>query len=416
MKQEDIQEQKSLSHALSRRGFLKGATALAIGQTALAQEIAKAVPQRKVFAYVGTYTDGKSGGNGEGIYLYEMNPQTGELTKIKLAAEIPSPAWVEIHPSEKYLYAANEVSNFNGKNGSVTAFAINRANGDLKLLNTVSSEGAGPAHLSAEPSGKYVFVANYAGGNIAVFPILPGGALGKATDIHQDSGFIGATKAASAPEGSFAMSGHDAPHPHMIQAAPGNGFVLHTDLGQDRIYIYRFDRIRGKLTPASTPFVTLPAGDGPRHFTFHPNGQWMYSIQEEASTLSFFHFNMTTGALELEQTLSDLPHGFKGTNFTSEIMISPDGRFLYAANRLHDTIAIFSIGSTNGRMAYVGETSTLGDYPRHFNFDTRGNFLYVCNQHSDSITCFRVQHDTGLLKFTGQYTAVGSPAVITFFS
>jgi 6-phosphogluconolactonase (cycloisomerase 2 family) len=200
----------------------------------------------------------------------------------------------------------------------------------------------------------------------------------------------------------------------MIQADPGNRFVLQTDLGQDRIYVYSFDASDGKLKPiVGVPFVSLPAGDGPRHFSFHPNGRWLYSIQEEASTLVFFRFDPTTGALSSQQTVSTLPPGFKGSSFTSEVMVSPDGRFLYAANRLHDTIAVFSI-SADGNLRRVSETSTLGDYPRHFQIDPSGRFLYACNQRSDSVTSFRINRSTGMLAFTGQYTSIGSPACITF--
>jgi 6-phosphogluconolactonase (cycloisomerase 2 family) len=200
----------------------------------------------------------------------------------------------------------------------------------------------------------------------------------------------------------------------MIHAAPGNRFVLQTDLGQDRIYVSQLDPIAGKLSPvADSPFVSLPPGDGPRHFTFHENGRWLYSLQEEASTVVFFHFDRATGSLHMEQTISTLPPGFKGTSFTSEILLSLDGRFLYAANRLHDTIAIFSVGR-EGRLTYSGETSTRGDYPRHIQFDPAGAFLYSCNQRSDSIASFRVDRKTGQLTFTGQYTPVGSPACIIF--
>jgi 6-phosphogluconolactonase (cycloisomerase 2 family) len=188
------------------------------------------------------------------------------------------------------------------------------------------------------------------------------------------------------------------------------------DLGQDRIYVYRFDSGGGKLIPLeTTPFVSFPSGDGPRHFVFHPNGRWIYVLGEESSTIAFFHYDATNGALTLQQTISSLPKGFAGTNFTSELVISPDGRFLYAANRLHDTIAICAIDSS-GRLSLVGEVSTMGDYPRHCTFDPNGKFFYVCNQRSDSITCFEVQGQTGLLSFTGMYTAVGSPSTVTFLS
>ena len=368
------------------------------------------------FAYVGTYTGPVDGAaNGKGIYLFEMNPATGELSLIKLAAETASPSWLTFHPSGQYLYATNEVSDFDGKNGSVSAFAVNRANGNLQLVDVVSAGGAGPAHLSVDASGKYAFVANYLDGSIAVLPMLPTGSLGSATYILQNKGSLGSIHATNGPPGSFAISGHDAPHAHMIQADPKNRYVLQTDLGQDRIYVYNFDSKTGALTPASSPFVSLPTGDGPRHFAFHPNGNWMYSIQEEASTIVFFLYDAEIGSLTSQQTVSTLPSGFAGSNFSSEIIVLPDGRFLYAANRLHNSIAVFSIGG-DGKLDHVGETSTEGDYPSQFDLDPGGNFLYACNQRSDQITSFRIDRKTGLLSFTGQYTPVGTPSCIAFLT
>jgi 6-phosphogluconolactonase len=202
----------------------------------------------------------------------------------------------------------------------------------------------------------------------------------------------------------------------MIALDPQGKFVLATDLGQDRIYTYRFDRATGKLSSASDEaFAALPSGDGPRHFAFHPNGHWLYAIQEEASNIVFFHFDPANGSLAAQQTVSALPPAFAGTSFASEILVSPDGKFLYAGNRLHDTIAAFSIGA-DGQLKWVGETSTMGDYPGQCRIDPSGEFMYACNRKSDSITCFRIHRETGLLTFTGQYTAVGSPGSITFLS
>ena len=404
---------KTLQRISSRRDFLKGAATLGIASSATGIARATAVGGRKKFAYVGTNTGAVgSGNNGEGIYRFEMNTQTGELSRRTLAAKTQSPSWIVIHSSKKYLYAANEVANYKDGHGSVSAFAIDEASGELSPLNTVSSEGAGPAHISIDGSGKFVFVANYGDGSIAVLPIHENGMLGDAADSHRDSGSIGSQQPAHASPGSFAISGHDAPHAHMIVADPQNRFVLATDLGQDRIYVYRFDAASGKLTPSSSvPFRALPSGDGPRHIAFHPNGKWLYSIQEEASTIAFFHYDPATGALAEQQTISALPEGFAGSSFASEILVS--GKFLYAANRLHDTIAVFAI-DPSGRLKRVGEASTLGDYPGQFQIDPSGRFLYACNRRSDNITCFRIDRGTGLLSFTGRYTPVGSPGSIAF--
>ncbi|HEV2486704.1 MAG TPA: lactonase family protein [Terracidiphilus sp.] len=408
-----------ISHEnLSRRNFLMSTAAFALAPSALATETSAVISKGgKLLTYAGTYTKAVDGGaNGEGIYLFEVDRQTGQLSDLKLAAKVPNPSWIVIHPSKKYLYAINEMNDYEGGSGSVTAFSVDPVSGDLTVLNTVSSGGAGPAHMSLDAQGKYAFVANYAGGSIAVLPIQSDGSLGVAVDVHRDEDFLGSRHATDAPRGSFAISGHDRPHAHMILPDPSNKFVLATDLAQDRIYVYRFDAASGKLTPAeSAPFASLPSGNGPRHFAFHPNGHWLYLLEEEASRIAFYHFDPANGALSSQQTISTLPTGFAGTSFASEIVVSPDGKFLYSANRLHDTIFICAI-ETDGRLKHLGETSTMGDYPRHFRIDPSGNFLYVCNQKSDSITLFRRNQDTGLLTFTGQYAAVGSPGILTFLA
>ena len=321
----------TIQQRVSRRAFLKGAVAVTLAHSSLikAQKIARRLKKRNILAYVGTYTGAVgSGSNGEGIYRFEMDASTGELAHRKLVAKTPDPSWIAIHPSKKYLYAANEVSDYHGNSGSVSAFAIDAGSGDLTALNVVSSEGAGPCFLSIDASGKYAFVANYGGGTTAVLPILESGLLGAAVDIHRDSEHLGGTQATHSPAGSYAVSGHDAPHVHMIAPDPQGKFVLATDLGQDRIYTYQFDRTKGKLSPADgAPFAALPSGDGPRHFAFHPNGHWLYAIQEEASNIVLFRYDQATGSLAAQQTISALPAGFAGTSFASEILMSPDGKY-----------------------------------------------------------------------------------------
>ena len=397
----------------SRRDFIKATAPAVLAHVAPIFGRASGPQNARNLVYVGSYTSAVDGGaNGQGIYRFEMDTNTGALSRQTLVAKIPNPSWIVIHPSRKYLYAVNEI--VDKESGSVSAFAIEPATGDLTSLNVVSSEGRGPAHMSLDASGRFAFVANYAGGTIAVLPITDGGRLGAAVDVRRDVGPLGARAATNAPPGSFAVSGHDAPHAHMIAPDPGNRFVLSVDLGQDRIYVYQFDRNTGKLSPSeAAPFVSFPSGDGPRHFVFHPNGHWLYVLGEESSTIAFFDYDVMRGALKWQQTVSSLPAGFAGTNFTSEVVISPDGRFLYAANRLHDTIAICAIDGT-GRLTRVGEVSTMGDYPRHCTFDPGGEFFYVCNQRSDDITCFKMNRETGSLSFAGQYAGIGSPSILTF--
>jgi 6-phosphogluconolactonase (cycloisomerase 2 family) len=312
------------------------------------------------------------------------------------------------------LYSANETDRVGEpKQGTVTAFAIDRSDGHLTVLNTVPSGGAGPTYVSLHPSGRFLLVANYFGGSIAVLPIRPDGRLGDPTSIRDDAGTLGPKKAASAPPGSFAISGHDRTHAHMIQPDPAGRFVLHVDLALDRIFVWKFSETDGTLAPNEPHSVSLPPGDGPRHFHFHPNGRWLYSIQEEGSTVVLFDYDAGAGRLAPRQTISTLPRGFAGSNFCSGILVSADGRFVYAGNRLHDSIAIFSVGP-DGRLAYVGEEWTRGDYPRSFSFDPTGRFLYCCNQRADHVAVFRVDRQTGGLTFTGHYVPVGNPSCVVF--
>lgn len=403
-----------ISHLQStRRTFLAGTAALSLHRGIVAQ-----TARTQPLLYVATYSspEGPEGskGRGEGIYLFQMNPSNGALKQLDVFANNSNPSCLAVNPGATHLYSANETRNFQGKDsGSVSAYSISRPDGRLTLLNTVSSEGAGPAHLSVHPSGKFVLVANYHGGSVAVLPIEADGRLGAASDIKVDPGPVGADHASSAPPGSFALSGHDRTHAHMIQADPSGRFVLASDLGMDQIFVWKFDAGKGTLSANEPPSVRVPQGDGPRHFAFHPNGRWLYSIQEEGSTLMLFDYDAARGVLTARQTVSTLPKGFAGTNYTSEVAVSADGRFVYAANRLHDSVAVFSVSAT-GELAYVNETWTRGDYPRSFTIDPTGNFLYSCNQRSDAITTFRVNKKTGELSFTGQYTPVGTPSMIIF--
>jgi 6-phosphogluconolactonase (cycloisomerase 2 family) len=406
----------------SRRNFVQSAAGFlaAAPLFARARQTTDSSHGGPALAYVGTYSSPQgpegSKGRGRGIYLFEMNRATGALSHRALFENDSNPAWLAIAPSRAHLYSANETPTYKGaSSGSVSAYSIDHSNGGLKLLNTVASGGAGPAYVSVHPAGKHVLAANYAGGTVAVLPIRANGELGDATDIKHDRGPVGPAHAASAPPGSFAISGHDSPHAHTIEADPSGRFVISTDLGTDRILVWKFDSERGTLTPNDPAFVSVPPGDGPRHIVFHPNRRWLYSLQEEASTLIAFDYDGASGKLTRKQTISSLPKGFAGTNFTSEVRISSDGRFLYAGNRLHDTIAFFSIDAA-GKLTFVGEEWTRGDYPRSFTIDPTGNFLYCCNQRSDAVTTFRVNRQTGRLTFTGQYTPVGTPAIVVFLS
>lgn len=379
---------------------------------------------RKLMAYVGTYTSPLKNmrptqvdlppGNGRGIHLFEVDRATGAMTSRGVHEMDNSPSALLFNADKSRLYSANETERLGSEEaGTVTAFEVDPHSGQLKPMNTVSSGGKGPTHLSVHPSGKFVFVANYFGGSVAVLPVKGDGSLGEATDVKKDAGAVGPAKATSAPAGSFAISGHDQIHAHMIEPDPTGRHVLHVDLGLDQILVWKFDAQAGKLAPGDPPFVSLPPGDGPRHFAFHPNGRWFYSIQEEGSTVTLFDYDGDKGRLTPRQTISSLPPGYAGSNFCSEILVSANGKFVYAADRLHDSIAIFAIGQ-DGTLTYTGEEWTHGDYPRSFSFEPSSEFLYCCNQRADHIAVFRVDPHTGGLKFTGHYTPVGNPSSIVF--
>ncbi len=409
---------------LPRRSFLKTTSTLAAASIFTAVFRAPGAEAKgRLLAYVGTYTSPLQNmrptqvdlppGNGRGIHIFEVDRTTGALTPLSVYEMGTSPSALAFNADKTHLYSGNETERLGADEaGSVSAFAIEK-DGTLKLLNSVSSGGKGPAHLTVHPSGKFVLVANYFGGSVAVLPIRADGSLGEATDVQKPDAPLGPKKATNAAPGSFAISGHDQTHAHMIGADPSGRFVLHVDLGADRIYVWKFDATRGVLSPAETPFVALPPGDGPRHFAFHPNGRWLYSIQEEGSTVVLFDYDGERGRLTARQTLSTLPPGYAGSNFCAEILVSADGRYVYGGNRLHDSIAIFAIGE-DGALTYRGEEWTRGDYPRSFAFAPGDDFFYCLNQRADHVTVFRADKSTGALAFTGHYAPVGNPSQIVF--
>lgn len=410
------------SHGPDRREFVASSVALTLAAGTDAARAAAA--DAPLVAYVGTFSSPLKDvlptqvdlppGNGRGIHIFHVDRATGAMTPAGVHEMGTSPSHLAVNAAGTRLYSANETDRQGDKKeGTITAFAIDPANHSLKPLNTVRSGGAGPTHVSLHPSGRFLLVANYFGGSIAVLPVLADGKLGDATDVKATEGKVGPTKARNAPAGSFAFSGHDRTHAHQIHPDPAGKFVLHVDLGLDRIFVWKFDSTAGKLTANDPPAVALPPGDGPRHIHFHPNGKWMYSVQEEGSTVVRFDYDASAGRLTARQTISTLPRGYTGSNFCSEILVSADGRFVYVGNRLHDSIGIFAVGD-GGDLTPVGDEWTRGNYPRSFSFDPAGAFLYCCNQRADHVTVFKVDRKTGALAFTGQYVPVGNPSCVTF--
>ncbi len=358
------------------------------------------------FAYVGTYNP-----NGEGVYRFKFDPKTGALSEKTLASQLPNQAQMVLSHDGKTLFVGSEIDNYNGgKHGAIAAYRIAPEDGSLTLINQVDSAGAGPVYLSLTPKGDHLLVANYISGIVAVFPVAADGKLSDASNSQQDSGPAGAGKPAAAAEGSFAVSDHNGPHAHMIATDPSGKFVFSTDLGLDRIYQWKLNAKTGVLEANDPPFISASsAGAGPRHFVFHPNGKVVFLINEEASTLTSYRFDATNGTLNELHSLSSLPAGFKGTNFAAGIVLSKDGKYLYVANRLHNSIAQVSV-TGEGAMKWSDETWTRGDYPRTLTLSPDGKYIYAMNQRSDNITTFKVSPDSGKLTFVDRYVAVASPS------
>lgn len=405
----------------ARRVWLRSASALAaasaIGSLGAARPVQAASKSttaavdagKPLFAYVGTYTP-----NGLGIHRFQVDRHSGKLEPLEPLRGIENPSSLIIDRQQRFLFAVREVKNYNGTtNGSVSAYAIQSGTGALQRVNTVNSHGAGPVYLSLHPDGRFLMVANYNSGSVAVFPVSTDGNLGEACSVQQPQAPAGEQHAAEGVPGSFAISDHDGPHAHTIVPSPDGRFAISTDLGVDRTYIWKFDEATGALSPNDPPFVASSAGAGPRHLAFHPNGRYLYEVTEEASTLVCYAYDSEHGALTQLQSVSTLPDAYQGTSFASELVFSHDGRFIYVANRLHDTIVQFSVAA-NGHLQRVGEIPTGGDYPRVIRFDPSGRFMYSLNQRSDHIEIFSVDPSSGKLRFTGTYVAVGSPSDIAF--
>ena len=371
----------------------------------------KPAASRKYLVFVGTYTTKTES---KGIYSYEFDADTGKLTPKGVAAGTRDPSWVAVHPSGKFLYAANEA----GKVSSVSAFSVDKKSGKLTLLNQMPALGEDPCYISLDRTGKYVFVANYTSGNIVVFPLGTEGKLGAVTANVRDEGKLGPNK-----------ERQDGPHAHWIEATAHNHFVYVADLGLDRVLIYKFDAAKGSLAPGApqppkeTPdraaapdhfSATLNPGAGPRHTAFGPDGRFMYVLGELQSTVTVFANDARETYRSVQQT-STLPKGFSGRNDAAEIAVNPNGKFLYASNRGHDSIAVFAIEPSKGTLTFVAHVPTGGKEPRHFAIDPSGKYLLAENQLSNNIVVFKIDPATGGLTPTGQVVEIPSPVNMAFW-
>jgi 6-phosphogluconolactonase len=353
------------------------------------------------FVFIGTYTE-KEGSQSKGIYVYKMDSSSGELRFVWEAKGIINPSYLELHPRQKFLYAVNEVESFGGREGGgVTALSIDPKSGKLNVLNTHSSQGKDPCYISIEQTGRFALVANYTSGSVAMLPInAHTGAFDPATEVIHHAG------------SSIHPERQTGPHAHCILPDPQNRFAIAVDLGLDKLLVYEMDLVLGKLTKHAE--VNVRAGAGPRHLTFHPNGQYAYLINELNATLVAYRYHSANGSLEELQTVSVLPENHVGENLCADVHITPNGNYLYASYRGHDTIVCFFIDQTTGQLAYQYHTATGGREPRNFAIDPTGAFLLAANQNSHNVVIFRIDSESGELSSTGYEAMVSMPVCVKF--
>src|SRR5271165_1752406 len=340
----------------SRNGSLTVALAAIFCLISLSASAAPAAKGGKYFFYVGSYTE--DGTNSKGIYAYGYDANTGGIAPLGVAAETTNPSFVAVSPNGRFLYAVNEVGNYKGPNsGGVSAFSVDRTTGKLTFLNEVPSRGADPCYITVDKAGKFVLVANYTGGSVAVFPVLADGKLGEASAFVQHTGH------GTNPQRQ------EGPHAHSIDLSPDNRFAFVDDLGLDELLVYKFDSAKGSLTPNDPPFAKLDAGAGPRHFALRPDGKFAYVVSEMGHSVTVFSNDAASGRLQVLQTITTLPKDFTGRNDDAEIAVHPSGRFLYASNRGDDSIAIYAIDQSKGTLTQVGIVPTGGKEPRSFEID-----------------------------------------------
>lgn len=386
----------AVAFATACGGLLAGSLGIASG-AAVAGNTKSKGPE---LVFVGTYTSKTAS---KGIYAFRFDERNGKFSALGVGAESVDPSFVVVHPSGKFLYAVNEVGNFGGaKSGAVSAYAIDRATGKLTLLNQIASGGADPCSVTFDKTGKYLLVANYTGGNVAVFAVGADGKLGERSAFEQHEGH------------GVVPDRQDGPHAHWLVTSPDNRYALSADLGLDEVIVDKFDAAGGTLAPNDPPFAKVEAGAGPRHLVFSPNEKFVYVTNEIGSTVTVFAYDAAAGALEARQTISTLPRDYAGPNDTAEIAVHPSGKFLYVSNRGHNSIAVFGIAAKSGELTTIGNFPTRGKMPRNFAIDPTGHYLLVANQESNDIVVFRIDGSSGELASTGERVEVPAPVDIAF--
>jgi 6-phosphogluconolactonase len=350
--------------------------------------------------YVGTFPSPKS----KGIYSFRFDAATGRPSSsvATLVAESPKPGTLALHPNGAILYAANEIDRYGGRaSGAISAYAI-REGGRLELLNVQASGGPGPCYVFVDPTGRCALVAHYNGGCISTLPIGPDGRLGEVATFIQHTG------------SSINRQRQTHAYAHWIGTDAAGRYALVCDLGLDKVFSYRFDAARATLEPNDPPFATVTPGFGPRHLAFHPNGRWAYVINEMGNAMLVFAYDAARGALREIQSLPTLPADFTGENTCAEVAVHPNGRFVYGSNRGHDSIVVYAVDESSGKLSLVEHQPTLGRTPRGFALDPSGRWLLAGNQSSDNVHIFRVDPATGKLTPTEWEIEVGSPSCFVF--
>lgn len=356
-------------------------------------------PKDSSLVFIGTYTQTDS----QGIYTCRFDHDTGEMEQVSVATGAGNPSFLALHPSKRFLYAASEVHEFEGKEqGAVYAYSVNPDSGDLTYINSRGVGGPGPCHVKVNSTGRFVLAANYHGGSVCMLPIGDDGSLAPASDFIQHEG------------SSVNPRRQDQAHAHSINPDAQNRFAYVPDLGQDRVVIYRLDTDDSRLVPNDPAYIEVNPGFGPRHFDFHPGGKWAYLINELGSAITAFEYDPEDGGLSEFQVLPTLPTGFSGSNTTADIHVHPSGRFVYGSNRGHDSIAIFSVDQDSGRLTPLGHRSTGGRTPRNFGIDPSARFLLAANQDSDNVVPFRIDRESGQLTPVGHELKVPMPVCVRF--
>lgn len=356
---------------------------LLVGASLFTNTLSAQSNSKNEYLYVGTYS-----AKGEGIYVYKYERAAKKFSPIQVLTHKNSPSFLEFHPTKKYLYSSNE------GNGTVSSYRINQQTGTIEEMNTKPAQGNGPCHVSVSPQGNYLYVSNYGSGNLAVYAINADGQIGELIDTRQHKGAEG-----------------QKPRMHSIIPSKDGKFIYASDLGIDQVATYQVDAKTGKLSEP-VPHATVTKGDGPRHLTLHPNGNFAYSAGELHNVINSFAVNKKTGALTALERVSMLPEGFEGKSYAADIHFTPDGKYLYASNRGHESLVVYQVNAKTGKLTTQGHVPTKGKHPRNFMIDPKGEFVLVANRDNNNVVFFTTNASSGLITPTGYELEIPTPVCV----